>query len=231
LTRRLSNVESKKRQGIDPSPYYRVLHDNGKVLENIKFPGTKFSNPFPGISYKPLDFVNFEFRLLTLLENEDSSEEGQICCELKHAYLDDPPQYHALSYCWGDPTVIAPILVNGSTMEVTTNLEAALRELRELRGQKVKTIWVDALCINQQDPTERGLQVMRMGLIYSRAFTVLAWLGPESDGSTLAMHGIASLGVGEMNPIRALFERPYWKRVCKSISLASKLSWCVYLRL
>jgi hypothetical protein len=228
LTRRLSTVESNKRQGIDPSPYYRVLHDNGNVLENIRFPGTKSNYPLPGISYQPLDFVNFEFRLLTLLENEDSSQEGQICCKLKHAYLDDPPQYHALSYCWGDPTVIAPILVNGSTMKVTTNLEAALRELR---GQKIKTIWVDALCINQQDPTERGLQVMHMGLIYSRAFTVLAWLGPESDGSTLVMNGRASPGFGDINPIRALFARPYWKRVCKSISFASKLSWCVYLRL
>jgi hypothetical protein len=115
-------------------------------------------------------------------------------------------------------------------MEVTTNLEAALRELR---GQKIKTIWVGALCIDQQDPTERGLQVMRMGLIYSRVFTVLAWLGPESDGSTLAMNGIAteSSGIGGTNPIRALFERPYWKRVCKSISFASNLSCCVYLRL
>jgi hypothetical protein len=109
LTRRLSTVESNKRQGIDPSPYYRVLHDNGNVLENIRFPGTKSNYPLPGISYQPLDFVNFEFRLLTLLKNEDSSQEGQICCELKHAYLDDPPQYYALSYCWGDPTVIAPI--------------------------------------------------------------------------------------------------------------------------
>jgi hypothetical protein len=154
LTRRLSIVESKKMEGIDPSHYYRVLHANGKLSENIRFPGTKLTYPFPGISYKPLDFVNFEFRLLTLLETEDSSQEGQIRCELKHAYLDDPPQYHALSYCWGDPTVTAPILVNGSTMEVTTNLEAALPELR---GQKIKTIWVDALCINQQDPTERGL--------------------------------------------------------------------------
>jgi hypothetical protein len=137
LTRRLSIVESKKRQGIVLSPYYRVLHANGKFLENIRFPGTKSNYPFPGISYKPLDFVNFEIRLLTLLENEDSSQDGQICCELKHASLDDPPKYHALSYCWGDPMVIAPILVNGSTMEVTTNLEAALRELR---AQKIKTI-------------------------------------------------------------------------------------------
>lgn len=219
MTRRLSIAESKKRQGIDPSPYYRVLHASGKLLQNVRFPGTKSNYSFPGISYKPLDFVNFEFRLLTLLVNEDSSQEGQICCELKHAYLDDPPQYHALSYCWGDPIVIAPILVNGSTMEVTTNLEAALRELR---AQKINTIWVDALCINQQDPTERGLQVMRMGLIYSRAVTVLAWLGPESGGSTLAMKRILTESslrpeVGETNPIRALFERPYWKRVCKSI--------------
>jgi hypothetical protein len=219
LTRRLSNVESLKRQGIDPSPYYRVLHANGKVLENIRFPGTKSNYPLPGISYQPLDFVNFEFRLLTLLENEDSSQEGQICCELKHAYLDDPPQYHALSYCWGDPTVITPILVNGLTMEVTTNLEAALRELR---SQKVKTIWVDALCINQQDPTERGLQVMRMGLIYSRAITVLAWLGPEAEGSAIAMDRLATKAAfhtekWRVTSICALFERPYWKRICKSL--------------
>lgn len=224
---RLSIVESKKREGIDPSPYYRVLHANGKLLENIRFPGTKSNYPFPGISYTPLDFVNFEFRLLTLLENEDSSKEGQICCELKHAYLDDPPQYHALSYCWGDPTVIAPILVNGLTIEVTTNLEAALRELR---GQKIKTVLVDALCINQQDPTERGLQVMRMGLIYSRAIVVLAWLGPEADDSAIVLDGLATKAsfhteFWRVKSICALFERPYWKRVwiIQEVSKARKL--------
>jgi hypothetical protein len=101
-------------------------------------------------------------------------------------------------------------------MEVTTNLEAALRELR---AQKIKTIWVDVLCINQQDPTERGLQVMRMGLIYSRAIMVLAWLGPEADGSAIAMDELAIKLLDEawtVNSIRGLFERPYWKRVCKS---------------
>ncbi|KAH6671885.1 hypothetical protein B0J14DRAFT_483696, partial [Halenospora varia] len=38
----------------------------------------------------------------------------------------------------------------------------------------------DPLCINQKDLVERGLQVLRMGLIYSRAGRVIAWLGAEN---------------------------------------------------
>ena len=121
--------------------------------------------------YRPLDFINFEFRLLTILDAECDSAESVVCCKLDYSYLDDPPQYHALSYCWGDPSVTLPIQVNDKTDQVTMNLEAALRELR---ARKIKTLWVDALCINQQDPVERGLQVMRMGIIYSKAIEVLA---------------------------------------------------------
>ena len=45
-------------------------------------------------------------------------------------------------------------------------------------------LWVDAICINQKDDEERAAQVQRMGLIFSSAQCVLAWLGPEEDNST-----------------------------------------------
>jgi hypothetical protein len=43
----------------------------------------------------------------------------------------------------------------------------------------IEALWVDALCINQEDVEERNLQVLRMSSIYRQAQAVLAWLGPE----------------------------------------------------
>ena len=48
-------------------------------------------------------------------------------------------------------------------------------------------IWVDALCINQQDIVERGQEVRRMGLIYRQARNVVIWLGNEARESDKAM--------------------------------------------
>ena len=42
-------------------------------------------------------------------------------------------------------------------------------------------IWIDALCINQDDLHERANQVKLMGNIYGRAETVNIWLGEESS--------------------------------------------------
>ena len=70
--------------------------------------------------------------------------------------------YVALSYVWGaqDPDGQGRIIVNDHMVKVTENLEAALRELQQ--SSKITTggtdlkIWVDALCINQNDIEERS---------------------------------------------------------------------------
>jgi hypothetical protein len=195
---------------------------------------------------RPLDFPTFEFRLLTLLPaGEAEADDGIIRCSLRYNFLieryDDTtgdtfsvPDYVALSYCWGDPSITRLIIVNDLPVQVTTNLEAALRALRH---QKVETVWIDALCINQLDLLERGLQVMRMGLIYSNASYVIAWVGEEADDSNLAISSLYNRaqmlldrdlprGIGHNesgsgseitfiieDPVSDLFRRPYWKRV------------------
>lgn len=45
-----------------------------------------------------------------------------------------------------------------------------------------RLIWVDALCINQEDDRERAGQVKIMGSIYQRARLVKVWLGKEGSG-------------------------------------------------
>lgn len=80
-------------------------------------------------------------------------------------------EYKCLSYCWQTTVQDAAILVDGRRFEVTSNLLSALRSIRK-RKEKV-LIWIDQICINQQDYVERGHQVSIMKHIYSRARQVV----------------------------------------------------------
>jgi hypothetical protein len=166
--------------------------------------------------YEPLDTDSNAIRLLTLL----SEDTEVIHCTLQHISLINPPEYVALSYCWGDPTVTKDININGMLVQVTSNLESALRHLR-IRGYG--RLWVDAVCINQQDKTERNQQLLWMGSIYRRAKQVVAWIGDKFD---LAIDFINHLNdLEESKPAlttafytgkRAFLELlagPYWRRV------------------
>ncbi|KAH8801356.1 heterokaryon incompatibility protein-domain-containing protein [Xylogone sp. PMI_703] len=94
--------------------------------------------------------------------------------------LDSPRGYVALSYTWGQQLPSVPIIINGRIKMVSENLYLALLHLRQRR---YKTIWIDALCINQDDLQERAAQVQRMKDIYEQAFLVYIWLG-DSDRFT-----------------------------------------------
>lgn len=84
----------------------------------------------------------------------------------------------ALSYCWGDPHITDEIILNGRRKQATTNLIAALRQFRANSGPQPTLLWVDAICINQEDVKERSEQVIYMGMLYFTAPIVHVWLGP-----------------------------------------------------
>ncbi|THV45125.1 hypothetical protein BGAL_0527g00020 [Botrytis galanthina] len=121
--------------------------------------------------YHPLK--DGEIRVLRI---EPGTFDDPIHCALSPCLLDDNPTYQALSYTWGDPSIRAPIKVDGHVFMATTNLESALRYLRDTEITRV--LWVDAVCINQEDIPERGMQVQQMRRIYKNAKDVLIWLGP-----------------------------------------------------
>jgi hypothetical protein len=101
---------------------------------------------------------------------------GRIECRLETVSLDDPRlRYEALSYCWGAQEGRTPIYCNGRRLDVTRNLKMALNNLRPEQGER--TLWVDAICINQNDKPECARQVLKMGDIYGRATGVVVWIG------------------------------------------------------
>lgn len=127
--------------------------------------------------YLELDSEASEIRLVRILPDAGPTIE----CELLHTSLENPRSYIAISYAWGDAEETRNIILNGHEFPVTENLWAALQRLRSRSFPVI--IWADALCINQQNVNERSLQVQAMANIYSRAYSVALWLGPEADNS------------------------------------------------
>ncbi|KPM42000.1 hypothetical protein AK830_g4586 [Neonectria ditissima] len=105
-----------------------------------------------------------------------------ITCELFDAELDKAPPYTALSYVWGDPAAREPITCAGQDCNITHSLYEGLRRIRGETG--IKTVWADAICINQADNAEKGRQVDLMGTIYEKASKVFVWLGEDGAGSS-----------------------------------------------
>ncbi|PMD46760.1 HET-domain-containing protein, partial [Hyaloscypha variabilis F] len=117
-------------------------------------------------------------RLISLLPGEGTSP---IVCQMLTVDLNTKPRYEALSYVWGvvDDSNKCGILVNGAPFPVGENLWLALYHLRDKTG--VQPLWIDAICINQKDELEKATQIREMKNIYSKASTVLAWLGTSNE--------------------------------------------------
>jgi hypothetical protein len=115
---------------------------------------------------------------IRLLQIHSGNLGADLNCGLKLALLDSTLlSYEALSYVWGSTEGQKEIWLNGFKKKVNKNLYEALRRLRKKHAKR--TIWVDALCINQDDCHEKGHQVGLMSHIYARAAKVLVWLGTD----------------------------------------------------
>lgn len=115
-------------------------------------------------------------RILALEPSRDFNSD--IRCRLIESSLDEARgRYEALSYVWGSQTGDREIYCNDKPYHVTTNCLLALRYLR--RKAKARSLWVDAICIDQSSNAERGHQVELMGEVYKFAKNVIIWLGEQ----------------------------------------------------
>ncbi|KAJ0103856.1 hypothetical protein J7T55_001226 [Diaporthe amygdali] len=114
-----------------------------------------------------LDSSKKQIRLLQILplEADHDPKDEIVHCRMFKTFLNDfDPSFNALSYTWGSPDEQTNIVVNETTVSVTTNLESALRHLRDyhLNTTCGFPLWVDAICINQDDTEEQNSQVGSM---------------------------------------------------------------------
>ncbi|EAW13708.1 HET domain-containing protein [Aspergillus clavatus NRRL 1] len=179
--------------------------------------------PNPGkYQYRPLSPGPNSIRMLRLLSDPDST--AQIHCQLFNYSLSETRRgthlYEALSYVWGDTAKPQSIFIDGRSLAVTANLHAALLHLRDPVIDRV--MWIDAICINQDDLEERGSQVQLMARIYTKADRVVVWLGQAAEHSDVAMEAIRAAASRENVPkydvplgegIQEVLGRPWFRRI------------------
>ncbi|KAE9364551.1 HET-domain-containing protein [Stipitochalara longipes BDJ] len=200
--------------------------------------------------YSPLNLGNDEIRLVAIHPHDGRygrSENSAIYCDLEVVKLCDEPEYEALSYVWGPPEGMGWEIFIGTDfkLRVRENLWRALHVFQSDSDGTTRYLWIDALCIDQDDTNERNHQVAQMGKIYGHAKTVLAWLGPGNTKTYGVFELIRQIsahynesgefcgcrrcrrvdGTGVWQDLLQLCDREYWSRlwIIQEVVLAKDL--------
>ena len=167
-------------------------------------------------AYTPLDLGDSSIRLLYIRKGWWAED---IACELCESYPDPEKgiPYKALSYNWGDtqhePRAGVPrVFVDGHQINLTESLYSALRHIR--RPDQNIFLWVDAICINQDDLREKGHQVKQMGYIYKAAEEVLIWLGPGYEGTDTLLESFSWIDA-KATESQAMGSTEDWTTLCR----------------
>ncbi|KAH7399670.1 hypothetical protein BKA66DRAFT_437202 [Pyrenochaeta sp. MPI-SDFR-AT-0127] len=170
--------------------WYHKKKQNGSTLK----PQLSMPQPSnPSYSYQRLQLG--ETRLLEL---HSGHEDKLLSGEVHHINVERSPPYYALSYVWGPATKSYYVQTSQGPISITASLYSALRRIR--KRDEVMYVWVDAVCINQDDDHEKATQVRMLPNIFQSAEVVLCWIGEERDDSTMAIITLLQIRTFEVAP-------------------------------
>lgn len=194
------------------------------------------------VLYEELHPSSAEIRLIRL-SRDDTNRSGQVSGELTTFSLNDPrcPPFTTVSYTWGDKEYHEESVgLNGQSTLVLKNVLALLRMLCSTPSGAFNLaedwFWIDSICINQENLSERTSQVKLMGQIYRQANATIVWLTEGSDDTNTAMELLLHLAKrrhelrdkykkrGKLmpadlvdhpgwKPLEGLLDLPWWRRV------------------
>jgi hypothetical protein len=131
----------------------------------------------PYFKHRPIDTTSRTIRLIKVQQGPRWPR-----CKLYHASLSS--SYDCLSYRWGNDEPTKKILINGGMFLVRENLYQFLQVCQWAPRLRERPIWIDAICIDQSNNTEKNHQVKQMGQLYASASSVHIWLGSRAHGGS-----------------------------------------------
>ncbi|KAH8600659.1 heterokaryon incompatibility protein-domain-containing protein, partial [Bisporella sp. PMI_857] len=165
-----------------------------------------------------------EIRLIRMSRRLPGAE---LKCTFVQIAIEKAPQYEAISYTWGTGEKDRLIFIEDRWLPVTRNVHKILED----RGSYLRTrwLWIDAVCINQDNLEEKSTQVAMMGDIYSGADRVIVWLdNKEITHSEVrdANFLLELIAFNSMNLSKDLYDPPtrvlgsytHWKALSRLLS-------------
>jgi hypothetical protein len=198
-----------------------VLEVGNASKDNYTSPNNNRWEQLELFKHDPLEYHGSTIRLVKVRPSTDAND--QIQCNIRIASTDS--EYICLSYVWGNRAPGDWILMNDKRLWARQNLINFLTSARSLVDIQSHWIWIDALCIDQENIEEREYQVKRMGHIYSRANRVVSWLG--IDPTVALWLQFTQAGKYDYSAGRDSFQfSPYWERawITQEMALARRIS-------
>jgi hypothetical protein len=154
-----------------------------------------------GVWQHPYVALEPQSRQIRLLHLQPGQPDDPIeCCTSIVSFDEKFTDYEALSYVWGARLYYEWISLDDAFFPVTENLSLALHGLRYKDRERV--LWIDAICINQANFSERSEQVSRMHSIFTQASTVVVWMGQAWDTTDIALGFFEMFGLDIMPPVQ-----------------------------
>jgi hypothetical protein len=206
--------------------YSREMIDDNSEEEGRRYcqlrSGDASADSMPRFHYEPL-----EPRCIRVLELQPGQRSDPFQGKFIIANVDSNFEYDALSYMWGDATPADRVVVDGAAIPTAWNLTRALEYLRDFARSEPLRIWIDAVCIDQNNIEERNEQVAMMRTLYHNASCVRIWINePSLDEQSAAVAALKSFkpdpeadygGLGDdpqfWEPLISMFQNDYWGRI------------------
>jgi hypothetical protein len=116
--------------------------------------------------------------------------------------IDQRDRYICLSYCWGLSEFISTTMDNISSHKEGVQLQSLPQTFRDAifisRALNVRYIWIDSLCIVQNDDRDWSTQAQKMAAIYSNSYlTISAASGLCADWGLFS--NLSSVSIGTLS--------------------------------
>lgn len=161
------------------APYRRLLETHRSSTFQLLLTDR---TTLPSYKYEALHSRTM-IRLLKIQARE--KELSGISCDIITAELDLAPHYDAVSYVWGKSESSGAIMIGiekNSCIPITKNASRVLASITPLRGTRY--IWIDSICIDQSNTSEKEVQIPLMSKIYAGAQETVAFLNPAPNADT-----------------------------------------------
>jgi len=165
-------------------------------------------------SHKPYQYQDLtEPNRIRVIGTKITRENGELSCQLYETTADPSSTYHCLSYTWGNPLgsgsesdiwlqthriqVSGPGPADCGYLLVGRNLHDFLEEFERCEPDDIEYLWIDAICINQNNLDERAAQVGFMNAIYTNCRAVIVWFGVDDDNAAAAFTMLPHLDISD----------------------------------
>jgi hypothetical protein len=183
---------------------------NALCPENVSMIREEIENCTENCSHTQDEVASVPTRLIDLIEPQTPRLVVPADQSLRNDLDGRDIKYAALSYCWGSPSDARSMLKTETSSLKSRLAGIAIGEMPRVfqdaisvcEKLSIRYLWLDALCIVQDDEVDWKQEAARMGKVYKNAFVTIVPLASRTCNEGFLQRSLETLGIPFQSTIR-----------------------------